>query len=245
MIGQFLTPETLPFAVALMIMVLLGFIEGIGMIIGLGVSDILDSMLPDVDADLDIDANLDAAPDASLDAAIESHGVEIGHVDQIGPFTRMLSWLRVGRVPILILAVIFLLAFGLGGLLLQSLVFEVLGAPLPTLVAVVPALFFGIGSMNVLGGLAQKIVPRDESSAVSNASFVGRVATITVGTARMGSPAEARLRDRYQQAHYVMIEPDVEGDELHQGEEVLIVRKQGTICKAISNPNAALVDETE
>jgi hypothetical protein len=237
MIEQFLAPENSPFAVALMIMVLLGFIEGIGMVIGLGVSDVLDSMLPDFDVDADLDI------DADFDADLSGHGVEIGHIDQIGPFTRMLSWLRVGRVPILILAVIFLMAFGLGGLLLQGLVSSVLGGPLPTLIAVVPALLFGVGSMNVLGGLAEKIVPGDESSAVSHDSFVGRVATITIGTARTGSSAEARLRDQYQQAHYVMIVPDVDGEELHQGEEVLIVRKQGTVFTAIANPNSALVDE--
>jgi hypothetical protein len=246
MIEQFFAPENTPFAVALMIMVLLGFIEGIGMVIGMGVSDVIDGMLPDMDVDADLDVDVDADLDASPDGGLSSdHGVEIGQVDHIGPFTRMLSWLRIGRVPILILAVIFLLAFGLGGLLLQSLVSGIVGVPLPTWVAVVPALFFGVGSMNVLGGLAEKIVPRDESSAVSHDSFVGRVATITVGTARTGSSAEARLRDQHQQAHYVMIEPDVEGEKLHQGEDVLIVRKQGTVFMAISNPNSALVDEAE
>lgn len=243
MVEQFLAPANTPFAVALTIMVLLGFIEGIGMVIGLGVSDVLDSLLPDfdVDADLDIDADLDA----DLDASVPDHGVEIAHVDQIGPFTRMLSWLRIGRVPILILVVIFLLAFGLGGLFLQSTVSAILGTPLPTLIAVVPALFFGFGSMNLFGGLAEKVLPRDESSAVSHDSFVGRIATITIGTARTSSSAEARLRDQYQQAHYVMIEPDVEGEELHQGDEVLIVRREGTIFRAIANPNAALVDEPD
>lgn len=234
MIEQFLEPQNLPFSVALMIMVFLGFIEGIGMVIGLGVSDVLDSLLPDMDVDADLDIDIDGG----------AQGVEIGHLDQIGPFTRMLSWLRVGRVPILILAVIFLLAFGLGGLILQSIASGIFGSPLPTMIAVVPALFFGIGSMNVLGGVAEKIVPRDETSAVSHDTFVGRIATITVGTARTGTPAEARLRDQYQQAHYVRVEPDIEGEELQQGEEVLLVRKNGTIFMAISNPNPALVDES-
>jgi len=241
MIEQFFAPENSPFAIALMIMVLLGFIEGIGMVIGLGVSDLIDSLLPDFDLDADIDADLDAASDGVLGG----HGVEIGHVDQIGPFTRMLSWLRVGRVPILILVVILLLAIGLGGLILQTIASSVFGGPLPTLIAVIPAGMLGLASMNVLGGLAEKILPRDETSAVSHDSFVGRVATITLGTAKTGSTAEARLRDQYQQAHYVMVEPDIEGEELHQGEEVLIVRREGTTFRAISNPNAALVDEEQ
>ena len=238
MIEQFLAPENTPFAVALAIMVFLGFIEGMGMVIGLGISDLLDSMLPEVDIDADLEPG--STPDISA-----SDGVEIGHVDQVGPFTRMLSWLRVGRVPILILAVIFLLAFGLGGLILQGAASFLLGSPLPTILAVIPALFFGVGSMNVFGGLAEKIIPRDESSAVSHDSFVGRVATITLGTAKRGSSAEGRLHDQYQQAHYVMIEPDTQGEELFQGDEVLIVRKEGSVFMAIANPNSALVDTAD
>ena len=38
---------------------ILGLVEGMGMVIGLGVSDLLDSLLPDVDADVDIDYNLE------------------------------------------------------------------------------------------------------------------------------------------------------------------------------------------
>ena len=182
MIEQFLAPENSPFAVALMIMVLLGFIEGIGMS-----SDSEYLTFSTACFQTSTSTRISISTRTSMRRLIRGlggHGVEIGHVDQIGPFTRMLSWLRVGRVPILILAVIFLLAFGLGGLLLQAVVSRMLGAPLPTLVAVVPALFFGVGSMNVLGGLAENIVPRDESSAVSSDSFVGRVATITLGNGR-------------------------------------------------------------
>ena len=236
MIEQFFAAESEPFAVALTIMVLLGFIEGMGMVLGLGVSEFIDGFLPDFDVDAGVDADLDA----DIEGGLGGHAVEVGPVDQIGPFTRMLSWLRVGRVPILILAVIFLLAFGLGGLILQTIVAGVFGRGLPSLIAVIPAFFFGIGSMNVLGGLAEKVIPRDETSAVSQDTFVGRVATITLGTARQGSSAEARLRDQYQQAHYVMLEPDVEGEELHQGEEVLIVRKEGSTYRAIKTSNSAL-----
>ncbi len=244
MIETFTAPESLPFAVALTIMVILGFIEGMGMVIGLGVSDLLDSLLPDIDADVDIDVDAGAEIDApSLDHGAD--GVEIGHVQEIGPFTRMLSWLRIGRVPILVLVVIFLLAFGLSGLVMQTLLYSSLGFRLPALIAVVPALAIAIPTLRVLGGLAEKVIPRDESSAVSHDAFVGRVAVITVGTAREGSPAEGRLRDRYQQAHYVMIEPDDPAHELEQGSEVLIVRREGARFRAIPNPSAGLTDEED
>lgn len=237
MVEQFFAPENLPFSVALTIMVILGFLEGLGLVVGLAFSELLDSLLPDHDV------GLDAHVEGDVPHFSGGSGVEFGHADHVGPFTRMLSWLRVGRVPILILLVIFLLSFGLGGLVLQALVSAAVGTHLPALVAVPVALVFGVGSMNVLGGLAEKIIPRDESSAVSQESFVGRIAVITTGTARRGKPAEARLRDQYQQAHYVMLEPDIEGEELTQGQEVLVVRRVGATFRAISNPSASLTHD--
>lgn len=237
MIETFVAAESQPFAVALTMMLILGFIEGMGMVIGLGVSDMLDSLLPDIDADIDVDVDVDAP---SLD---HGGGVEIGQVHEVGFFTRMLSWLRIGRVPILVLVVIFLLAFGLSGLVMQTLLYTTLGFRLPASIAVVPALAIAVPTLRVLGGLAENVIPRDESSAVSQDAFVGRIAVITLGTATAGSPAQGRLRDRYQQAHYVMIEPDDESVELEQGAEVLIVRRDGSRYRAIPNPSADLSDE--
>ncbi len=163
-------------------------------------------------------------------------------MQEIGPFTRMLSWLRVGKVPILILLVLFLLVFGISGLILQSTLHEVLGFRLPAGIASGAAMLVAIPSLNVLGGWAARIIPRDESSAVSQESFIGHVAVITLGTASEGKPAEARMRDRYQQAHYIMVEPDDPAEQLGQGSEVLLVRRDGPRYRAILNPNPALTD---
>ncbi len=235
MIENFTAPECLPFAVALTIMVILGFIEGMGTVLGLGISDLLDSFLPDMDVDIDVDID---GPE--LDHSV---GVEVGHMQEIGPFTRMLSWLRVGRVPILILLVVFLLVFGLSGLMLQSAVHGALGFRLPALGASLPALLIAIPSLNVIGGWLENVIPRDETSAVSQDSFIGRVAVITLGTASENNPAQARLRDRHQQAHYVMVEPDEDGVTFGQGTQVLLVSREGARYKGIANPSPALSEE--
>ena len=46
--------------------------------------------------------------------------------------------------------------------------------------------------------------------------------------------------------HYVMVEPDLEGESFSSPSAVLLVRNAGAVFKVIANPNAALVDdETE
>jgi hypothetical protein len=83
-------------------------------------------------------------------------------------------------------------------------------------------------------------MPKDETEAVSEKSFIGLVAVVTTGKAGMGSPAQGKLTDRYGQAHYVMIEPDEAGEEFLQGAEVLLVSRHGATFKAIRNTSAAL-----
>ena len=50
-------------------------------------------------------------------------------------------------------------------------------------------------------------MPRDETEAVAEASFIGRDAQIVLGTARAGSPAQAKLQDAFGKTHYIMFEP--------------------------------------
>jgi hypothetical protein len=79
-------------------------------------------------------------------------------------------------------------------------------------------------------------MPKDESSAVSSAEFVGKLAVITCGTASAGKPAEARLYDNFGQAHYVMLEPDQADQSFTTGTEVLVVEHCGAIFKAMPKP---------
>jgi hypothetical protein len=228
MIAFLLSNQNMPFTVALVLMLAIAVLEGVTTLIGAGLSDLLDSMLPDMDVDLDFDADMDA----DLDADIHAPGV----------FTRLLSWLRVGEVPVLMLVIVFLTAFGLVGLLCQSAALRLLGHMLPGALASVPALFVTFPMVRICGGILARIIPKDETESVSEESFVGRVAVITLGRATCGKPAQARLSDQHGQAHYIMVEPDVDGTCFAQGDQVLIVSHQGAVFKAIANPNAALTD---
>ena len=65
--------------------------------------------------------------------------------------------------------------------------------------------------------------------------LVGSPARIVTGRASAGSPARARVEDHHGQAHYVMVEPDNEGQSLTEGETILLVRRDGPLFRAISH----------
>lgn len=213
--------ENLPFTVAIAVMLIIAVLEGITTILGAGISSVLETLLPDIDMDVD------------LDASGSQHAT---------PMIRFLGWLRVGQVPFLMLLVIFLTAFGLIGLGVQSLSTSVLTMLLPAGIATLPALVLSIPAVRMLGGLLNKVMPKDETEAVSGETFVGRVATLTLGSASKGNPAQAKLRDEHGHTHYVMVEPDEDSETFSQNDAVLLVKKQGVVFSAIRNEHAALTD---
>lgn len=210
-----------PFTFSLVLMVLITALEFIGLLLGLGFSQFFDNLLPDVEAPGELGMDADA------------------HVPTLSV---VLTWLRVGQMPILILLIVFLTVFGLFGLGLQSMWSAFVGALMPRSIAVVLALCATIPCFRVVSGLLVRIAPRDETSAVSDTTFIGRVATITLGVAAKNSPAEARLEDQYGQTHYIMVVPDNEGDSFSQGEQVLVVQKKQPVFTVIAAAHSLLTD---
>lgn len=194
---DFLTaPENLPFAVALVLMLMIGAVEALGLGVGA----------------IGIDAHVDVHADAHAD---------LGGIDPLG-------WLGLGRIPLLMVLVVLLALFGLVGITIQQLAASLGGAPLSAWIAA-PAAF--VASLPLTGicarGLA-RVLPHDETTAISLDDLVGRRATVTVGTARQGSPARASVRDAHGQTHYVMIEP-TDGQSVGEGGTLLLVRREGEI----------------
>ncbi len=183
-------PANLPFSVALLVMLMIGVVEALG----LGASAV------HLDAHADIDGGGD-----------------------------LLGWLGVGRVPLLMLLVVFLALFGLIGLAVQQF-----AGPLPLWIAA-PAAVVAALPLTGLGarGLA-RIMPGDETTAVSLDSLVGRRGTITIGTARRGSPAQARVADIHGQIHHVMVEPYDDDQSIREGETVRLDRRDGHIFIAVA-----------
>jgi hypothetical protein len=203
----FTVPQTMPFGVAMVVMIGLGVIEGVGLFVSLSLSELLDRSF-----------------------ALEE-------IDMEGP----LGWLHVGKVPMLVLLILFLLGFAISGYAIQIFCHALFGSYIPTLLAVVPATLIGFSNVHGLGGLLARIIPKDETTAVSEQTLIGRAGVIVTGTARQGFAAQVKVKDQFGNAHYLMVEPDVAGEEFEEGSEVLIVKKQGAIFRGIRNPHPALI----
>lgn len=210
----------LPFSVSLAMMLIMAAIEGVGFLMGMGIFDFLDGLAPDVDFD-------------SVDAT-EMAGMSLAD--------RFMGWLHFGRVPVLILLVVFLTSFGVIGLAMQGVAAQLTGHLLPGALASAVAFPAALPPVRWFGGMLAKVLPKDETYVVSQDALVGRVATIVLGTARQGSPAQGRLRDEHGTSHYVMLEPDEANESFGQGEQVLLVSRQGSTYRAIRNTNASMVN---
>lgn len=207
----FITAETLPFGIAFALIVALALIEGLGMLVSLSPSTFLDQVLPDVDTH--VDTGLD----------------------------RVLGWLHLGRVPSLALLVLFLAGYALFGYSLQAVVHGLFGTYLPAWMAGLLAVPPGLVTVRSLGALLAHLVPRDETSAVSEQSLIGRTGTISGAAAQRGLAGQARVKDIHGRTHYLRVEPDVDDDVFEDGAEVLIVRKVGSFYRCIRNPYPSLL----
>lgn len=210
--------QNMPFTVAITIMLGITILEGMDLFLGVGISDLIESMMPDFDFDIDVDMDVEGnAPS----------------VDSPSGFVKALGWLRFGELPVLVILIIFLTSFGLIGFGVQSVSKSMTGSLLSGGLASIPAFFLSLPVLRVFGGLLARILPKDETDAVSEKSFIGKTATIILGTASHGKSAQAKLQDKHGTTHYVMVEPDNEGDFFETGTCVLLVRQAGPVFKVV------------
>jgi YqiJ-like protein len=205
----FTAAETFPFGVSLALIVAIALLEGLGMLLSLSPSNLIDHALPEIHAESALD--------------------------------RVLGWLHVGKMPALVILVLFLAGYTVFGYALQMVSHGLFGAYLPGWVAGLLAVPSGMATVRGLGALIAHIIPRDESSAVSELSLIGRAGIVSSGAARRGWAAQARVRDSHGRTHYLMVEPDIDDEIFEEGAQVLIVRKVGAFYRCIANPHPNLL----
>lgn len=226
--GQLVTAtQNAPFVIALGVMLGLAALEVLILLMGGSLFGFVDDMLPD-----SLDGDLDAA--VKGDIPLSDHGG--------GVLAQVLGWFAVGRVPFLVVVIALLTSFGLIGLALQGVLKQLTGYMLPASLAAIPAFVGASFTTRWLALRIARVIPNVETSAVSRDSFIGRVATITLGSAKAGEPAQAKLTDPHGQTHYVMVEPDRTSDVLTEGERILLVGRGDVVFKAIRAQSEALVD---
>lgn len=156
-----------------------------------------------------------------------------------GGLAQGLDWLNVGQLPLLVLLIAFLAVFGVAGLALQLTSLTTVGALLPWYAAIPATIGAAIPLTRWLGAGLGRVLPRDHTTAVELATLVGRRAEITVGTARPGSPARARVHDFFGQPHYVLVEPDAD-TEFREGARVILVRRHGDVFRGVRDADDLL-----
>ncbi|MEM6828679.1 MAG: OB-fold-containig protein [Pseudomonadota bacterium] len=198
-----LAEYNLPFLIALIALVLISLAQ----IVGLG--DVFDA-----DADIEIDVD--------PDAAISSGWLE-------GVF----SLLGLGKVPFLIWLMLLMFVFAAIGVSGQALAVALIGIPLDAAVA---ALLAAAAALPINGALTRplaRLLPQDETSAVTLDTLVRRDAEIQIGTAKRGSPARSKVIDVFGHPHFVMVEPHDPDATMSQGDTVLLVRREGETFYAV------------
>ena len=149
-------------------------------------------------------------------------GLEMG-----GLGDALTTLLGLGRVPLLIWLAALLFVFACVGVIGQSVLASMLGAPLSAgwaaLAAGGAALPLNSLAMRPLGA----VIPKDETTAIDLDDLVRRDAEIQIGTARAGSPARAKVIDVHGQAHFIMVEPHDPTLAFTAGDTVLLVRREG------------------
>ncbi|SFJ77442.1 Protein of unknown function [Desulfomicrobium apsheronum] len=216
MIAFLLSSENLPFTIALSVMLGVALLEGVSAFFGMEFSEAVETIIP---SDIGVDAT---SGDAS------------------SGLSKFLCWFRIGQMPVLILIIVLLTCFGLIGLALQGAFFGMTGRFLPGFLSV-PAVF--VSSLPVartLSGWLGRVLPQDETEAVSEQTFIGRIAVITLGVAASGMPAEGRLKDAHGLTHYIQIEPMEPSDRFKRGDEILLVTRSSHVFKGIPNPTPML-----
>lgn len=193
------TPAFAPFIIAGLVLLILLIVEMIGFFFG-GLSGMLDSLLPDSLVNADFDGNFSGAADTDTGVNIDGGSLSLG--------LKALDWLYVGRIPTMILLILFITSFCIIGFIIQQLAFTVLGKFISPWLASLDALVISFPLLRMLALVLYPILPKDETTAVSGDSLVGRQARIILGQASIGQPAQAKLTDQHGQMHYVMVEPD-------------------------------------
>lgn len=155
---------------------------------------------------LDTDADLDGA-----EGAAES----------------VLEFLGAGAMPLSIFAVVACSTFFAVGFFIQEVALIATKSFLPGWMAIVPALIVMVLTTRATGRLAARVNLKAHTEAVHAESFVGRIATISQGEARVGLPAQAKLRDQHGATHYVLVEPIRAEDRFAEGTEVALLERRG------------------
>ncbi|MGO4676889.1 OB-fold-containig protein [Bosea sp. 2YAB26] len=199
-------PGLYPFTIAALILVGIVAIEILAMVVGMSISSLVND-------------------------GLSHHGVHSEH----GPLDAWMSWLNRGGVPLLVLIMIWLASFAIAGFAIQG-VAQALLSPLPTLFASLLAVMVALPMTRALSRWTARIIPGDESNAISQSDLIGLTGTVTLGPLDQGKPGRVRVRDLHGNIH-VLRAKAAAGHLIPQGASVLVVDGSNGLFEAIPAPD--------
>ncbi|MBD3584793.1 YqiJ family protein [Salinimonas sp. HHU 13199] len=192
-----LSDTNLWFSAAIAIVLVVFLIELLGMFLGASILGVFD--------DVEVVSSPDAATGSSLSV--------------------LSNWLCLDKLPFMIWMIIFLTFFGLCGLMFNVVSQAIISSSLPVALSIPLAFAIALPLTARFGLRLARLLPKNESSALSADAFVGVTACITSGKAQRDNPAEAKFIDQHQQPHYVLVEPIDAQDIFVRGDNVILVEK--------------------
>lgn len=219
-----LVDQNAPFLVAGAVTLLIAAVEVASLLLGFGLSNLIDDLLPDFDPEPDFDG-----PD--LD------GVDSFDAAEASVFVQAFAWLNVGRVPFLVLLLSYLAVFTVAGLALQSAASAAIGL-IPAWIAGPAAGAAALPVTRLTSRLLARIMPREETYAVGEEQFIGRTASITLGPVDAETAGKARLVDQFGNVHFVRVRAANAGERYQVGSEVLLVRRDDAVFAVITTPES-------
>lgn len=208
--------ENYIFSAALLLMIIIATIEGVFALFGYGLSNLFDHLFPNIDI---------------------NHNIEVSNENfSLGS---LFNWLNKGGLPLGVWFILFLTYFGLFGIYLRETIKYFTSIELTMYIAVPITLIVITPMLRGTSVYLSKILPKDESYAVSKNTYLESIAEIVTGTAKINYPAEAKLIDIHGQIHFIMVEPIRENESFKEGEKVYILKEdtETGVYKVISDPN--------
>ncbi len=146
-----------------------------------------------------------------------------------------MGWVNAGRVPVLILLITWLAAFAAGGFVIQTIAMS-LWAALPALAAGLAAFLLAAPVTRFTTRLVSRIIPREETYAVSDDDLVGRIAEVTLGPLDQGPAGRVKVRDPHGNWHFLMAKAAEGQAPVPVGAQVLLVDRRGPTFLVIPAP---------
>jgi hypothetical protein len=154
----------------------------------------------------------------------------------------MFLWVNAGRLPLLILIILALGMFSIAGFFLQGLAHSA-GVSIPASIAAIAAAGFSLPAIRVTSRGIARIIPRDETYAVDQADFVGKVAEVSIGPLDQGLPGRVRLKDVFGNWHSLVARASPDSAPLPVGASVLLVDRDTKSFIAISAPTDLIAQQ--